>query len=526
MMTTIEESRVTAEFPLADYPSIGRFALDLVEGGKQAARFVRRPDWTSIAPSRPSRDREALAAALESANREYGQDVSALVRPWMRGEAVAIVAGQQVGVGGGPLYTLAKIASLIAIRRRLAQRGIAATPFFWLATEDHDVAEVSRVLVQKDGEHRWIAPTSDQPRRCPVGPLSIPEEVRASLAELAGDAAWLRPGISYGESFARLVVEAVGEGEIVLIDSLLPELRRSGRDLMVSLAAVLGDVEQDLDQRSAELRAGRFEPQVTKGREGHYSLLYAIDDKGERVPILPREEAFTLAEKRRSHDDVIEWIRSSPERISTGVLARPLLQDWALEPSVFVGGPAEVAYYAQLLPLHSRFRVAPPSVALRGHVLVAPAKRLRALDRHGLDVTALFGPLEQRMLEFEPEASAGLEEIMENAERSLEGASSAIADLALQGDPGLERAMRRSRRKIAYHLGVMRGRGERAVARRDAERWAAVTRLQQILYPENRPQDRVAGWIGWWSCWGTRLVSRMIEEAEPDSPIVRVAGVS
>ncbi|HVR43794.1 MAG TPA: bacillithiol biosynthesis BshC [Thermoanaerobaculia bacterium] len=516
-MTILEQRDVRVEFPLADYPSIGRFALDLVEGSRSAARFCRRADWARLGPMAPSRDRSPLAAALERTNRAWGNELGGLLDPWIRGEAVGIVAGQQAGFAGGPLYTLTKIATLIAIRRRLGQRGVPAVPFFWLATEDHDFDEVARVVVQRGGERVALRASESPAIRCPVGMLPLPDSLREGLASLLGKAPrWLRPGISFGDSFAELVVDAVGSGELVLIDSLLPELRREGGDLLHRIAGRLTEAEEAIDRRSRELDEAGYAPQVTRGAEGHYSLLYTIEDDGARIPVLPREIGIQRA---------LERIEKVPETVSTGVLARPLLQDAVLEPEVFVGGPAEVAYYAQLGGLHEMFGVRAPAVALRGHVLVAPAKRLRALERHGVEIQRIFEPLEEVLLPREPEAVAELDRAVEQADRALAEAAQAIASVALGADPGLDRSLQRSRRSIAHHLGRMAHRARRAVARRDRERWDALRSLQEILVPDGRVQDRVAGWIGWWEDYGPRLVSRLVAEAEPDATVVRVAGL-
>lgn len=526
-MTIVEQKDLRVEFPLSEYPAIGRFALDLVEGSAKAARFCARPRWSEISSRKPQRDRTELASALVRSNRTWNNDVEALLAKWTRGEGVAIVAGQQVGFGGGPFYTLVKIASLLSIRRRLEARGVPAVPFFWLASEDHDFDEVATLQFQRDGE--LIRLRSDQAPggRCPVGPLPLPESLRAGLSSLLGyTPTWLRPGVTFTQSFAELVVEAAGSGELVLVDSLLPRLRQEGAGLFESIAENLDELERLLDRRSGELAAAGYRPQVERGKEGHYSLLYSIDEEGDRHPVLPRPDGFVVEGKEAGREELFGRIRNAPERISTGVLARPLLQDLLLEPAVFVGGPAEVAYYAQLGPLHARLGVNSPPVALRGHVLAAPARRLRALEKWGIEPTEIFQPLEEVVARRETDAIEKIGSMMREAEDALDGASTAIAAIALEADRGLEKAMSRSRTRIGYQLEKMNARARRAVARRDRERWEALSRLQSILYPGGAAQDRVAGWIGWWSGFGSSLVERLIDDADPDSPVVRITGIS
>lgn len=502
-MTTTSPNAAGIRFPLAGYPSISRFALDLSSGTGAAADLVA----PSQGPVRAGGERAALAAGLVRSNAAWGNDVRAQVEAWAGGGARAVIAGQQVGAGGGPLYTLSKVASVVALARRLTREGTPAVPFFWLATEDHDLAEVSTLLLQRDGLLERIAAPPGAASRCPVGPLTLPEEIRAALEQRFGPARWLRRGITFGDSFAELLVDAVGSGTIVLVDSLLPELRRAGAPLFERLARRMDEAEDRITSRSREMEAAGYRPPVERGKEGRYSLLYRLDERMERVAILPGEAL------------------PAPERISTGVLARPLLQDEVFAPAAFVGGPAEVAYYAQLRPLHDMLEIGTPRVMLRGHVLVAPSKRLRVLEDYDIAVTEMFEPLEQ-VLARRP--SAGLDALArerEAAEGELDRAAARIRELALSADPALERSMSRSTRRMRFHLDRMSERASRAIIRRDGERWAALTRLQQTLAPEGQPQDRVAGWIGWWQTWGTALFESLVEAGEPGQPVVRVAGL-
>ena len=156
---------------------------------------------------------------------------------------------------------------------------------------------------------------------------------------------------------------------------------------------------------------------------------------------------------------------------------------------------------------------------------MAPAKRMRALERYDVGMPELFGPLEAAVNRHEEELVKKVRETAGSGRESLDEIIRELSALALGGDPGLERAMKRSGRRIDYHFQTMASRAERAIARRDEERWAALSRLQQILYPGGQPQDRVAGWLGWWLAYGDELVDRLVEAAEPDSATFRVVAI-
>lgn len=524
-MTKVEAPRTTLEFELARYPEINRFALDLVEGRGEASRFCRRPLLDEIAPREASPPSDGLAAALIDSNAGWGNEVGDLVRSWSEGRGVAIVAGQQVGFGGGPLYTIAKLASLLALRGRLAERGIDAVPFFWLATEDHDYEEVSSLLFQSGADLTYLSSAPAARGRRPVGGLEVPEPLRDGLAaKLDMRPRWLRPGITFRDSFAELITDTVGAGTVVLVDSLLPELRRAGGPLFRSIAERLPEIESAIDASSQELVDAGYRPQVSRRRGAGYSLLYTLERDGAREQVDVHEAGVSIAGRRRPLGDLLARIGSAPESISTGVLARPLLQDFALRPAIFVGGPAEVSYYAQLPLVHEMLGVERPAIALRGHVLVAPARRLRALERYGFHPADMFAPLDRAVADREVEAGKRIDTISGRARAAVEEAARALEQITAEADPALPRSLRKSARRIEYHLGKMRERSRRATARLDEERWRALSQLQRILYPRGSVQDRVAGWIGWWSLWRDGMIPRLTAEVRADAPIVRIAG--
>ncbi|HEU5161908.1 MAG TPA: bacillithiol biosynthesis BshC, partial [Thermoanaerobaculia bacterium] len=437
-----------------------------------------------------------------------------------------IVAGQQVGFAGGPLYTLAKIASLLKMKRELESAGKPVTAFFWLATEDHDYAEIASLLFQSGADLTYFsaAAPAGSGRRT-VGDLELPEELREGLAaKLETRPRWLRPGITFRDSFAELITDTVGGGEVVLVDALLPELRAAGAPVLAAIAERLPQIEAAIDDRSQELADAGYRPQVTRRRGAGYSLLYTLEREGLREQVDVVENGVSIAGRRRPLGDLLSRIRSAPESISTGVLARPLLQDFALRPAIFVGGPAEVSYYAQLGSVHEMLEMEQPAVALRGHVLVAPLRRLRALEKYGFQPTAMFDPLESVVAAREVDAGKRIDTIAARARAALEDAAKGLGEITA-ADPALPRSLQRSARKIEYHLEKMRDRSRRAAARIDGDRWRALSQLQRILYPRGSVQDRVAGWIGWWNLWRGELIPRLVAEAEPDAPVVKIAGL-
>ena len=95
-----------------------------------AAREIRYPD-----------DRRAAITRVLEAQKPGNP----LVKRFAQTGTVAVLTGQQVGLFSGPAYTIYKALTAARLAEDLNARGIPAVPIFWMATEDHDFAEVDNV---------------------------------------------------------------------------------------------------------------------------------------------------------------------------------------------------------------------------------------------------------------------------------------------------------------------------------------------------------------------------------------------
>jgi len=162
-----------------------------------AADTFYHPDKLSAFYRHPLRDLESFRAAaaeidfsddrrarLVAALRRQNGDSPALARLAQPG-TVVVATGQQVGLFSGPAYTVFKALHAVRLAEWLTQNGIPAVPVFWVATEDHDFAEVNHVWVF-DAKHR---PVKLEMRRAaslqPVGTVTLASppvnELRAAL---------------------------------------------------------------------------------------------------------------------------------------------------------------------------------------------------------------------------------------------------------------------------------------------------------------------------------------------------------
>jgi uncharacterized protein YllA (UPF0747 family) len=496
--------------PLAAYPGFNRFTLDWMSGNPNATQFLerRRPTGWTAAGSAAS---PALANGLIESNHWWGRDVEDEVARWSRGETFTVIAGQQVGFAGGPIYTLAKLAGMLKLKRDNESRGIPTTVFFWLATEDHDFAEVATLSLPKRDPKQQLDLTTFRTRhpssKMAVGALRVPEELTLALIEFLDipRPTWLREGITFRDSFAELLTSAV-DGKFILVDALLPELRRAGAPLFDGIRENWDRIQHALDVRAEELTNAGYAPQVVPRPGEAHTLLFELDENGRR--------------------ELIESPRAiAPERTSTSALTRPLLQDFVLRPDVFVGGPSEVAYYAQIAPLHELLNVPMPQVALRAHELLAPKRLAKTVERFDINAEEIFAGTDAVLATREPAGVAEVHAIAEKARLALAADITRIGEIALPAEHALARAINKSIGHIEYHFAKLTERAIRGLARKDRERYAAVRELVATLVPDGAPQDRVTGWFGYWQEYGPHLIEGMIESAAQDEDVCKVVSL-
>ena len=132
--------------------------------------------------------------------------------------AAAIVTGQQVALFSGPAFSFYKAASALRIAEEISARGTDAVPVFWLATEDHDLAEVNRVdWSGREGILDFELPerTEDEGRR--VGEVHFGDAI-ASVVSRAADALEGPAADNIGKALRECGEFATGFGQQIRVE--------------------------------------------------------------------------------------------------------------------------------------------------------------------------------------------------------------------------------------------------------------------------------------------------------------------
>jgi bacillithiol biosynthesis cysteine-adding enzyme BshC len=479
--------------------------------------------------------RGEVAGVLRVQNAGFGADERALanVERFRRG-AYAVVTGQQVGLFGGPLYAVLKAVSAIALADELTRQGLDAIPVFWLATEDHDLDEVTKVtLLTPEGALETLRTESHGPPDAPMSDVPLGDDVpglierAAALLNDSDIAAALqhayRPGETLGTAFGRLFADLLSGRGLVLLDPADPELHRLSQPIYLSAAMQAEELDAALLARGRELTEAGYHVQVKVTPAS--TLLFQKRD-GARVTIRRSNSGFAAGPEKFSTQELQDRIERAPERFSANVLLRPVQQDFLMPTVAYIGGPAEVAYFAQAGVVYEKLlgRVTPVLPRLSATLVDARAQRL--LRKYGIGLADLFhGHDATRELlgtrSLPPELHRQFEAGAQAVASALDGIRESLRVLA----PTLVNAAQRTGSKVTYQFERLRKRAALAEVRRNAEVERHARWLSDNLYPAKGLQERDIGGLSFLARHGRQLLDALHEAARagcPDHQIIHL----
>lgn len=504
-----------------DLPGTSRLFGDLLYNFGRVRNFYRHNPWeaqayrTAAAEIQyPDARRAAMTQALAAQN-PPGELLTRFAQPG----TVAVITGQQVGLFGGPAYTIYKALTAAKLAADLTARGVPAVPVFWMATEDHDFAEVNHTWVfNGDGQPARVAVDIAANGQQPAGTYTIQEPplgaLRAALgrfehteAVLAAVHAAYPAGVTMGEGFRALLRTVLQPVGMLTLDPLAADIRAIGAPLLAEAAQAAPELKAALLTRGSELNAASYHTQVLVDEKT--SLFFRLENNQRVTLRLKDSECVQLADRAHA--------------ISPNALLRPVWQDFMLPTVAYVGGPGELAYFAQSAVLYERLLRRMPVVLPRACFTLRDSRTVKLMQRFGLelpDVMVRGDELNQRIArQLVPAGLAG--EFEKTAARTGEELDRLGAQLSAF-DPTLAAAMAKSRAKVVYQVEKLRRKTERETLRRDTRASADAAYLRGMLYPEGHLQERLHSILPFLAQHGMDLVDRLYAQVKPDCPDHRV----
>jgi bacillithiol biosynthesis cysteine-adding enzyme BshC len=446
--------------------------------------------------------------------------------------AGAVVTGQQVTLFGGQLYTPFKMATTIARARQATRSGQVHVPIFWLATEDHDFAEVSHADFPLRREMEKLVYPSDPDVAQPTGAIVLDDSIvplveRASQLMGPSEAtdiltAAYKPGRTLAEAFAEFYLKIFADQGLLVLDASGREFHRLGAPVLRAGIERADEFQAALFERNRALEAAGYHAQVSVTDQS--SLLFLIDDQtGARIALkrMPKNTAepdgsWQAGSRKYSTADLIGILESEPERISPSALLRPVFQDFLLSTSLLVGGPAEIAYLAQSAVLYEKIlgRQTPASGRYSATLIEPTVGEL--MRKHNLTLERIFDESADSLAKLLAERAMpaeGRRRLVE-AGKALDTELAALVDWLRDQDAGLGKSAETAASKMEYQMSRLRAMAETFQLQKESSLAKQAQTISLGIYPGGVMQERVHAAAYYFGRYGLKLAETITSQAE------------
>lgn len=510
---------------------------DYLRGTGAASRFFASPPADLDAFRRKLQEvngrfgaeqRTAAARALRPSSARAAQRLHRFVN---EGGAV-VTTGQQAGLFTGPLYTIYKALTAVRLAEALeAELGTVVLPVFWVASEDHDWDEVNHAFVLHDDDVRRIDLPFGERLPLAMSERTLEGDLDSTLNALTEAVSGqpfaeqylalvrgaYRAGVTMGAAFEMVLAELLAPFDVLLANAADPVLKDAS-------AEVLSDALLRAPEHEAVL-AARTEALVQAGYNAQVPVLPKATNvffhgNGVRERLFREKGELVGSETgvRMEMGEAIARLREAPGSFSPNVFLRPVVESAVFPTLAYVGGPGEMAYFAQLTPLFGESGIVPPVVVPRASILLVEPELDERLAELGFGIADLARPrhelvdaLARRAMPKEVRAA------LEALSRSVSGGYRDVIEAAIALDPTLAGALGAIRNDSLSRI----GRAERKILRRlrelQGERVRELDRVRARLAPGGQPQERVLNVMSFLAAHGPDLL-RAIADAIP-SPL-------
>lgn len=443
------------------------------------------------------------------------------------GDGFFVTTGQQTGLFSGPLYTIHKALSAIALARALeATLDVPVAPLFWVASDDHDWEEVNHVdLLDADNQRHRIDLGPGADRRPSMGRRSLGKEIESALREadellpqsdfkddlMSSLRDAYRPGRTMADAFAALMADLLGPYGLLVTDPQHPVVRELSRDVIRRALEEAPAHEAALAEQTGRLEAAGYAAQVTI-IPGATNVFY--EDEHGRERILREDGAWVLraSHRRIEADELWGMCEHDAARFSGNVLLRPVVESRVFPTLAYVAGPGELQYLAQTGCLFEANGLAMPVVFPRFSATLVEAKVSKVLEKFGLEVEVFRQPVHEIVAEYvRDEVPDAVSEALSSLRRSIQEGHDALYRAAEPVDPTLKGPIFGARNAAFQALGEAEKKIRQHVRQQQEIAVEQIEKAAHNLNPENRPQERVLNVFQYLSRYGRGLLDGLLE---------------
>jgi len=447
--------------------------------------------------------------------------------------SVFVISGQQPCALGGPLFSLVKALSAIALARALNDqvKNFRFIPIFWVSGMDHDFEEVRNFnFIGPSGKLRTLSLTRPlNTEGFPLSRVRLNEDSELKVKETVKDmggrsevATSILESYKSGESitgaFIKLYARILGKLGLLFIDPENEKAKELASPLILESVEKWEQQYQCVKKSTDKIQNLGISPQIHL--QENETNLFFLDGKGRRRKLIHSQNHFALKPFKDtggdnttfSKDEILRLAKNEPGRFSFNVLLRPLYQQYIFPAVIYVGGPAEVAYWAQLYPLFDLCNLPKPLLVPRPSLTLIPSRLKKISEKLKVSLTDLMLPSHELLRKiFEREIPDDMVEGMQELRKTFLDRASRLGETARLIDQNLSAVFNTLTENFDAYLSKMKKKVVKAIKDKNEKIAEQVDSLYEFLMPYGQLQERVISGTYFLSRYGDRLVEMLLD---------------
>jgi bacillithiol synthase len=473
-----------------------------------------------------SGDRTAMVQLLRDFNSRFNASQKTMENIERLGEdkVYTVVTGQQLTLYGGPLFTIYKILTAIQISQSYEKKfNIKLVPVFWLADEDHDFDEIAALGIPASDHIAKLRYETEKREHKRVAEIELDEgfnQFKSDLNNLLSetdfsDTLWglldsfYKPGQKISDAFGSLVMKLFGKYGLVLAGSNSAQIKKLTSKVLICSVQQSDSILKTLKKTSDRLSEEGYPTQVLIQE----SNLFWIDDQGNRIKIHKEEGSWFTDDKTQqwTGDEIIENIKQSPNKFSPNVFLRPVLQDFLLPTFAYVGGPGEIAYYAQMKEFYKEFDLSIPLIIPRFSATIVESGIDRIMEKLPFSFNHYINRIDELESSYISQTdSPDLEALFSSWKEEIELLTESMKKRIAEIDPTLEGTAGKASATYFTELDKLKGKLYRSIKQKEETQLNRIAKIKHHLFPESSLQEREVAFIYFMNKYGPDIWDNML----------------
>jgi bacillithiol biosynthesis cysteine-adding enzyme BshC len=448
---------------------------------------------------------------------------------------VLLITGQQIALFASPLYTIYKVITIIKLAEQLNAKMLPFhfVPLFWLESEDDDFREVNHFGIWNQNLNpQIISYQGKDQERAAMRHYKFGDEIQLVISQL-------RESLLETEFSEKLLstledIYRPGENWIIATRNFLKTIFAATGllyfhpgDLPIKrLSAIFFQQLLDDSKQIGELFSLRTQEVVREGYSEQVpdiagkSFIHFENEQLQREHLYRKGKKFYIKSNAAEYSlqQMKDLLHNSPEKFSTSVVSRPLLQSWLFPVVAYIAGPAEISYWTQLGGLFEHLKIPMPLVYPRISATIVEPKIVRYVEKHAPDIENI--PVKMQLFidsYFKNMAHKRAEDPFQDAQQILSDFKTKIGSYLNKLDPTLLQMSAKTFERMQSQIENLENKSIKVREAKEKTLSSHLEQIHQTFFPEGQPQERYISIVYFLNKFGPEIFQELYHGLSYDS---------